>query len=183
MPASRSAGSIAGVNDASACQVAFTVAGESHTPSAMPARNAAPSAVVSWTAARRTGTPRRSAWNWQSRSITDAPPSIRISDGAVPLAFVIASTTSAVWNAIDSTTARAMCAFPVPRVMPTIVPRAYGSHHGEPSPVNAGTTYTPPLSGTHAASGPVSLASVMMPSPSRSHWIAAPVTKIAPSIA
>ena len=30
---------------------------------------------------------------------------------------------------------------------------------------------------------PVSAASPMMPSPSRSHWIAAPVTKIAPSIA
>ena len=66
----------------------------------------------------------------------------------VPLAAVIASTTSAVWNAIASTTARAMCARVVPRVMPTIVPRAYGSHHGEPSPVNAGTTNTPPVSGT-----------------------------------
>ena len=71
----------------------------------------------------------------------------------------------------------------MPRVMPTIVPRAYGSHHGEPRPVNAGTTYTPPLSGTLAASGPISAASSMMPRPSRSHWIAAPVTKIAPSSA
>ena len=67
----------------------------------------------------------------------------------------------------------------VPRVMPTIVPRAYGSHHGEPRPVNAGTTNTPSVSGTDvAASGPVSAASSMMPSPSRSHWMAAPVTKI-----
>ena len=65
----------------------------------------------------------------------------------MPLAAVIASTTSAVWNAIASTTARARCARVVPRVMPTIVPRAYGSHHGEPSPVNAGTTHTPPVSG------------------------------------
>ena len=86
MRASRSAASIAGVNDASACHVAFTVAGESHTPSAMPARNAAPSAVVSCTAARRTGTPSRSAWNWHSRSMTEAPPSMRISAGGVPLA-------------------------------------------------------------------------------------------------
>src|SRR5947209_20562734 len=67
--------------------------------------------------------------------------------------------------------------------MPTTVPRAYGSHHGEPSPVKAGTTTTPPASGTDAASGPVSLASPMMPRPSRIHWIAAPVTKMAPSIA
>ena len=34
---------------------------------------------------------------------------------------------------------------PVPRVRPTIVPRAYGSQCGEPSPVNAGTRYTPSL--------------------------------------
>ena len=67
--------------------------------------------------------------------------------------------------------------------MPTIVPRAYGSHHGEPSPVNAGTTYTPPESATDAASGPISAASRMTPRPSRSHCTAAPVMKIAPSIA
>ena len=47
--------------------------------------------------------------------------------------------------------------------MPEHAPRAYGSHHGEPSPVNAGTNTTPPLSGTLAASGPVSAASAMMP--------------------
>ena len=88
-------------------------------------------------------------------SITDAPPSTRRSVIGVPLASTIASTTSRVWYAIASTTARAMCAF-VPRVMPRIAPRAYGSHHGEPSPVNAGTTYTPPLSGTLSASGPAS---------------------------
>ena len=44
--------------------------GASQTPSAIPARNAAPSAVVSWIAARRTGTPSTSAWNWHSRSMT-----------------------------------------------------------------------------------------------------------------
>ena len=48
--------------------------------------------------------------------------------------------------------------------------------------MNAGTNTTPPLSATLAASGPVSAAFSMMPIPSRSHWIAAPVTKIAPSI-
>ncbi len=40
----------------------------------------------------------------------------------------------------------------MPRVMPTIVPRAYGSHHGEPSPVNAGTTNTPSVSSIDVAS-------------------------------
>jgi hypothetical protein len=40
-------------------------------------------------------------------SITDAPPSTRLSASSVPLAFVIASTTSADWKAIASTTARA----------------------------------------------------------------------------
>ena len=84
--------------------------------------------------ARRAGRPGTGT----SRSITDAPPSTRISAGAVPLARLIASTTSAVWNAIDSTTARARCARLVPRVMPTIVPRAYGSHHGEPRPGERG---------------------------------------------
>ena len=48
----------------------------------------------------------------------------------------------------------------MPRVMPTIVPRAYGSHHGLPSPVKAGTRKTPPLSATDAASGPISAAVV-----------------------
>src|SRR3954447_556270 len=93
------------------------------------------------------------------------------------------STTSRVAYTIDSTTARVRCARPVPRVMPTIVPRAYGSQYGDPSPVNAGTHTTPSVSSTDAASGPASAAFVMMPRPSRSHWIAAPVTKIAPSYA
>ena len=71
----------------------------------------------------------------------------------------------------------------MPRVMPTIVPRAYGSHYGLPRPVKAGTTNTPSVSGTDAASGPISADDSMRPSPSRSHWTAAPVTKIAPSSA
>ena len=35
--------------------------------------------------------------------------------------------------------ARAICGRPVPRVSPTIAPRAYGSQYGAPSPANAGT--------------------------------------------
>ena len=36
-----------------------------------------------------------------------------------------------------------MCARPLSRVRPISAPRASGSHHGAPSPVNAGTQYTP----------------------------------------
>ena len=101
----------------------------------------------------------------------------------VPLAFTIASIASRVWYAIDSMTARVMCALVLPRVIPRIVPRAYGSHHGEPRPVKAGTTYTPPESLTLSAMAPASAAVSITWMPSRSHWMAAPVTKIAPSSA
>jgi hypothetical protein len=40
---------------------------------------------------------------------------------------------------------------------------------------------TPPVSSMDSASGPVSAASSMIWRPSRSHWIAAPATKMAPS--
>src|SRR5215213_3009661 len=115
--------------------------------------------------------------------MTDAPPSTRRSVIGVPLAFTIASMASRVWYAIDSTTARVILALVLPRVIPTMVPRAYGSHHGDPSPVNAGTTYTPPESLTLSATDPASAALSITWMPSRSHWIAAPVTKIAPSSA
>ena len=44
-----------------------------------------------------------------------------------------------------------------------------------------GTTLTPPLSATDAASSFTSDAVLMIPRPSRSHWIAAPVVKMLPS--
>ena len=44
-------------------------------PIARPARNAAPSAVVSIMRGRSTGTSSRSAWNCMSRSFCEAPPS------------------------------------------------------------------------------------------------------------
>ena len=71
----------------------------------------------------------------------------------------------------------------VPREMPRIVPRACGSQSGAPRPVSAGTKTTPPESGTERASASLCSAEEMMPSPSRNHWMAAPVTKIAPSSA
>ncbi len=47
--------------------------------------------------------------------------------------------------------------------------------------MNAGTKKTSSVSGTDAASGPASCALAMMPRPSRSHWMAEPVEKMAPS--
>src|SRR6266550_7317674 len=82
-----------------------------------------------------------------------------------------------------STAARTTWARVVPRVKPRIVPRAYGSHHGAPSPVRAGTKYTPPESGTDSAMGPASDDVRRTLMPSRSHCSAAPVTKIDPSSA
>jgi hypothetical protein len=112
-----------------------------------------------------------------------APPSTRSSFSAMPESAAMASISSALWNAIASSAARAMCARFVPRVMPTSVPRARGSQYGAPRPDNAGTKNAPPLSGTLAANASTSLERSMMPSPSRSHWIAAPAMKTLPSSA
>ncbi len=64
-----------------------------------------------------------------------------------------------------------------------MVPRAYGSQCGVPSPVNAGTKAMPPLSGTDAASASTAGAESMIPRLSRSHCTAAPVMKMLPSSA
>ena len=76
-----------------------------------------------------------------------------------------------------------MWAAVVPRVMPTIVPRAYGSQCGAPSPANAGTRYTPPLSGTDSGQRLDVGRLRMMPSPSRSHCTTAPPMNTLPSSA
>ena len=112
-----------------------------------------------------------------------APPSARSAESGWEDAAAIASVMSRTWNAIASTQARASWARPAPRVRPVMMPRAWGSHCGLPSPVSAGTNVTPPLSGTDAANGPTSVASAMMPRPSRNHWIAAPETNAEPSSA
>ena len=69
----------------------------------------------------------------------------------------------------------------VPRVRPTIVPRAYMSQYGAPSPVKAGTTTTPPVSGTPAARSLMAGADGISPISSRSHWIVLPPLKTLPS--
>ena len=75
----------------------------------------------------------------------------------MPESACIAVKMSATCNAMDSSAARAMCARVVPRVRPTMVPRAYASQCGAPKPANAGTRNTPPVSGTLAASASTSL--------------------------
>ncbi len=112
-----------------------------------------------------------------------APPSARSADSGWADAAAMASVMSRTWNAIASTQARASCARPAPRVRPVTRPRAWGSHHGLPRPVRAGTKVTPPLSGTDEARGPTSSTEETMPRPSRSHWMAAPDTKVEPSSA
>ena len=64
--------------------------GSARRPTASPARYAAPSAVVSVTRGRTTGTPRRSAWNCMSRSFAVAPPSTRSSASRTPASRCIA---------------------------------------------------------------------------------------------
>jgi hypothetical protein len=75
----------------------------------------------------------------------------------------IASTTSRVWNAVASRTARAMCPRSTKRVSPTSAPRASGRQYGANSPENAGTKYAPPLSSTVRASASTSAASEIRP--------------------
>ena len=64
-----------------------------------------------------------------------------------------------------------------------MAPRAYWSQYGAPSPVNAGTTKQPFVSGTARAMASESLAFSSRPSSSRSHWMAAPAVNTLPSSA
>ena len=69
------------------------------------------------------------------------------------------------------------------RDSPTIAPRASERQYGANSPEKAGTKYTPPLSDTWPAKPSISDAPEMMPSWSRNHCTAEPVTAIEPSSA
>ncbi len=83
-----------------------------------------------------------------------APPSAR----RMPVPIGSTSSTSATWWAIASSAARTRCARVVPRVRPEISPRASGSQCGEPSPVSAGTKWTPSVESTSRASRSLSAA-------------------------
>ena len=80
-----------------------------------------------------------------------------------------------------SRVARARCALVWKRDRPTIAPRASARQYGANRPEKAGTKYTPAVSVTCAARVSLSAAPLMMPSWSRSHWTAAPVTAMEPS--
>ena len=67
------------------------------------------------------------------------------------------------------------------RDSPTMAPRASGRQYGANNPENAGTKYAPPVSSTWRASSSLCAASEMIPSWSRSHCTADPVTAIDPS--
>ena len=67
------------------------------------------------------------------------------------------------------------------RDSPTIAPRASERQYGANRPEKAGTKYMPPLSSTCRASDSDCDAPLMMPSWSRSHCTAEPVTAIEPS--
>ena len=70
------------------------------------------------------------------------------------------------------------------RDSPTIAPRASERQYGANSPENAGHEVDPAVVGAPgAASASISAASQMMPSWSRSHCTAEPVTAIEPSSA
>ena len=99
-----------------------------------------------------------------------------------PAAAAMASTTSRVWYAIASTTARARWARVVPRrdaddraagvrVPPRAAEAGERRHHVRRRRCRRPTR----------PAAPISAAAAMMPRPSRSHWTAAPVTKMAPS--
>ena len=94
-----------------------------------------------------------------------------------------ASTTSRTSKAIASSVARTRCA--AGGAAGDAEDRAAGVRVpvGAPSPVSAGTNTTPSVSGTVRAIASVSAAEPTICRPSRSHCTAAPVTKIAPSIA
>jgi hypothetical protein len=82
-----------------------------------------------------------------------------------------------------SRVARARCALVLKRDIPTIAPRASERQKGAKSPEKAGTKYRPPESSTWAASLSMSAAPEMIPSWSRSHCTAEPVTAMEPSSA
>src|SRR5215471_6481922 len=86
---------ICGSKVRSTCQERESSERSFQKPVARPARYAAPSAVVSITFGRTTGTCRMSAWNCISMSFADAPPSTRRVFIATPLSCFMTSSTSA----------------------------------------------------------------------------------------
>src|SRR6185369_14884434 len=71
----------------------------------------------------------------------------------------------------------------VPRVSPHSTPRAPSSQYGAPSPANAGTRYTPPVSATVSAMAATVVADCPPPRNCPNQSTAPPVTVMLPSSA
>src|SRR4051794_1915609 len=93
---SRSSAPIRGSYRAASRHMAST-SSASHVPVAIPARYAAPRAVVSVISGTMTGAPSTSAWNCISHALATAPPSAFSSSSALPAAASCARTASTVW--------------------------------------------------------------------------------------
>mmetsp|Transcript_37426 Transcript_37426/g.94451 ORF Transcript_37426/g.94451 Transcript_37426/m.94451 type:complete len:234 (+) Transcript_37426:525-1226(+) len=100
-----------------------------------------------------------------------------------PMSARIASSTSLACQAMASSMARARCALVLKPVRPRMAPRAVSSQCGARSPENAGTMYTPPVSGTELARFSNSVGSVAMPMLSHIQLMPRPATATAPSSA
>ncbi len=100
---------------------------------------AAPSAVVSTTRGRSTGTPSRSASACANHGFAAMPPSMRKVQALLAPSRCIAASRSRVWKQTDCSAAVTISPMPLSRVSPRMAPRACGSQCGAPSPVNAGT--------------------------------------------
>ena len=138
--------------------------------------------MVSWSTGRRTVTPSWSAWSCSSRSMAEAPPSTRRSRTGRPAACVHgldhvaglerhglhdgAGQVGARRAAGDAGERAAGV-----RIPPGAAEAGEGGHEHTPRRCRART----PPAGRPRRRG------AMSPSPSRSHWTAAPVTKMAPS--
>ena len=148
-----------------------------------PASSAAPSAVVSATSGTTTGTPSTSAWNCISQRLTVAPPSARSSaSGSRAGALHRPHRVDGLVGHRLERRAREVRAAAAARE-PDDRPARVGIPVRRAQPGERGHEVDAVVGVQRAASASVSAASAMIPSPSRSHCTAAPVTKIAASSA
>ena len=106
--------------------------------------------------AARRGTPRRSAWICMRRSFArGAAVDAELATAAPGVGLASRSSRSATWKAMPSSAARARwAARRAAREARAIGAARVGSQCGAPRPVKAGTTTTPPESGTRARRAP-----------------------------
>src|SRR5258706_8602293 len=96
-PSTRCSGVQVGCQRRDSFQLSRSSSVSRQKPTASPAAYVAPSAVVSATTGRLTGTPRMSACNCMHRLLAVTPPSTLSTSSVTPESCCIASTTSRVW--------------------------------------------------------------------------------------